>query len=179
VAIWPAFGGRSARFAPAVVFAGRLELPNPCGARPESVALPCAFQLRPLLPLLRAALPFCPEGGRLAFSCDARFALMLELLRAPNVEFPRDAPAPLFIETCEVPAAGVVRAMTLRFSTLLDGRATLPRAFAAPSALVRVGASLIRFVTCAPRSDASVKCWLERLIACPRVNASCDAVVTA
>ena len=27
--------------------AGRFELPNPCGERPESVALPCAFQLRP------------------------------------------------------------------------------------------------------------------------------------
>lgn len=25
----------------------RFELPNPCGARPESVVLPCAFQLRP------------------------------------------------------------------------------------------------------------------------------------
>jgi len=27
--------------------AGRFELPNPCGARPESVELPCAFQVRP------------------------------------------------------------------------------------------------------------------------------------
>ena len=27
--------------------AGRFELPNPCGGRPESVALPCAFQVRP------------------------------------------------------------------------------------------------------------------------------------
>lgn len=27
--------------------AGRFVLPKPCGARPESVALPCAFQVRP------------------------------------------------------------------------------------------------------------------------------------
>src|SRR5260221_3496923 len=31
-------------------FAGRLELPKPAGARPRSVALPCASQLRELLP---------------------------------------------------------------------------------------------------------------------------------
>lgn len=44
----PAQGGRSPGFMRAVCgAAGRFELPNPCGARPESVALPCAFQLRP------------------------------------------------------------------------------------------------------------------------------------
>ena len=41
-------GGRSLAFMRAVCgVAERFELPNPCGARPESVALPCAFQLRP------------------------------------------------------------------------------------------------------------------------------------
>jgi hypothetical protein len=41
-------GGRSLEFMRAVCgVAGRLELPKPCGARPASVALPWAFQLRP------------------------------------------------------------------------------------------------------------------------------------
>jgi len=44
----PAHGGRSLEVMRAVCeVAGRFELPNPWGARPESVALPCAFQLRP------------------------------------------------------------------------------------------------------------------------------------
>jgi hypothetical protein len=44
----PAQGGRSLVFIRAVCgVAVRFELPNPCGARPESVVLPCAFQLRP------------------------------------------------------------------------------------------------------------------------------------
>jgi len=64
-------------------------------------------------PLLR---PDCAEGGRFAFSCDMRFALMLEfvLLRAFSDEFVRAPPA-LFSEKCEAPAAGVVRAITFRF----------------------------------------------------------------
>jgi hypothetical protein len=83
---------------------GRLLLPKPCGARPASVELPCALQLRVLLlgrtelftePLLgrpelltepfgRAEFtlgapprPGCAaDGGRLAESCDMRFVLM-------------------------------------------------------------------------------------------------------
>jgi hypothetical protein len=43
---------------------GRFELPKPCGARPESVVLPCALQERVFA-----------EGGRLAESCDCRLAL--------------------------------------------------------------------------------------------------------
>lgn len=60
---------------------GRLEFeePNPCGLRPESVMLPCAFQERALLLMLgRAELIEAEEraaiveadGGRLAESCD-------------------------------------------------------------------------------------------------------------
>jgi hypothetical protein len=64
---------------------GRLELPKPCGARPESVVLPCALQVRPEVPPGRAELFTVPErapygpvvGGRLVESCDWRFALIL------------------------------------------------------------------------------------------------------
>lgn len=59
-------------------FVGRLELPKPCGARPRSVALPCASQVRPLpararllfaAGLLVERLPFgMAEGGRF---CDS------------------------------------------------------------------------------------------------------------
>jgi len=56
-------------------FAGRLELPKPAGARPRSVAFPCASQLRELLParcevVLSITLAdvrfelFIAEGGR-------------------------------------------------------------------------------------------------------------------
>lgn len=52
-------------------FVGRFELPNPCGARPRSVELPCASQVRPLparllLPAgpLVERLPGIAEGGR-------------------------------------------------------------------------------------------------------------------
>src|SRR5215471_19350978 len=82
----PAPGGRFAEFMCDVFgeFAGRFELPNPWGARPESLLLPCADQERtaPLgrLELLRdgelACAPCCvtAEGGRLAESWAWRFA---------------------------------------------------------------------------------------------------------
>jgi len=75
----PAQGGRSDRFiragcgplplAPEVVLAGRLVLlPKPCGARPWSVALPWAAQVRVLPGVLVAArlfaAPTADEGGR-------------------------------------------------------------------------------------------------------------------
>jgi len=50
--------------------AGRFELPNPCGARPASVALPCAFQVRPEAGGLDALLlkePFGREPFALLF----------------------------------------------------------------------------------------------------------------
>ena len=83
--------------------AERPELPNPCGARPESVLLPCAFQVRPedcglealllkVLLLERAACD-CPcdcdaEGGRLEESCDWRELLNPCGLLPPRAEFP-------------------------------------------------------------------------------------------
>lgn len=45
----PAQGGRLLEFGRAAAdteFAGRFVLPKPCGARPESVELPCALQAR-------------------------------------------------------------------------------------------------------------------------------------
>ena len=66
-----------------VEFAGRLVLPKPCGARPESVVLPCALHAREEV-FERAdefaeadGLEPCAvaEGGRLAESCDWRLAL--------------------------------------------------------------------------------------------------------
>jgi hypothetical protein len=92
----PAHGGRSAKLVRAVCeVAGRLLLPNPCGAWPESVTLPCAFQVRfearePLLlkdaggrePLalmefvLRELCCVLAVGGRFAESCDARAPFM-------------------------------------------------------------------------------------------------------
>jgi hypothetical protein len=83
----PDQGGRLLEFMRVVcVVAERLELPNPCGAWPESVLLPCAFQLRPEACCLEALLLKvllgreacdCPcdcdaEGGRLEESCDWR-----------------------------------------------------------------------------------------------------------
>ena len=104
VAPVPAYGGRSERAdaPPVVEFDARLLLPKPWGARPESVVLPCAFQLRPAVELLlpgrlellneppaRAELvelyepvpvrPDCvADGGRFAASCEARFELTFE-----------------------------------------------------------------------------------------------------
>ena len=84
----PAQGGRSVRLNPlarvvllfcTLPFArlpgGWLELPKPCGARPRSVVLPCASQVRvaplalfvtvPLVtPRLLNAPPFVAVGGR-------------------------------------------------------------------------------------------------------------------
>ena len=89
-------GGRLLEFMRAVCgVAGRFVLPKPWGARPESVVLPCAFQLRPeagglevllfkellgreplalLLnaPLGRAPCGWTAVGGRLDDSCDGR-----------------------------------------------------------------------------------------------------------
>jgi len=81
----PAQGGRLVLFVRAAdtEFAGRFELPKPCGARPESVELPCALQVREEV-FGRAAEftepdglePCCTlEGGRFAEGCDWRLAL--------------------------------------------------------------------------------------------------------
>jgi hypothetical protein len=82
----PAQGGRLLAFERAAVaeFEGRFVLPKPCGARPESVELPCALQVREEV-FGRAdefiepdgLEPCCmAEGGRLEESCDWRLALI-------------------------------------------------------------------------------------------------------
>jgi hypothetical protein len=80
---------------------------------------------------------------------------------------------------CEAAAPGVVRATTERFVTDEGGVETRPRAFAAPVKLLRVGVKSARFVTCAPRSEASFTRIDPRLIACPFTNALREAAVTA
>jgi len=57
---------------------------------------------------------------------------------------------------CEAPAPGEVRVITERFSTDEGGRETLPLVFAAPNALCLDGETPKLFVTCAPRSEASL-----------------------
>jgi len=86
-------------------------LPNPCGARPELVALPCAFQVRPEAGGLEALLlnelfgreplalllneplerEFCDcaaVGGRLDDSCDCRVLLNPGALFPPRLTLP-------------------------------------------------------------------------------------------
>ena len=93
-----------------------------------------------------ALRPGCvAEGGRLAESCDARFELIppfaLALPRAPRDAAEREPPIVLTLECA--PAAGEVRDITLRFCTEFVGRATLPRALAAPKALACEGVALM------------------------------------
>lgn len=91
--------------------AGRFELPKPWGARPESVALPWAFQVRPEVGGLEVLL--CKEvvgrpplalllkelfgrepcicevdGGRFDESCDWRALLNVWALFPPRPKFP-------------------------------------------------------------------------------------------
>ena len=207
-------------------------MPNPCGARPRSVAFPCADQFRdPLLggrlavaPLFTEARPLTPafaDGGRLLESSRCRVDIAPLFTSRPGrlfgaAELPADAPAdvrasfrelepplvpprlkpplaPLLLTRpaasprvsivrtgmCEAAAAGAVRAITERFITLAGGVDTRPPAFAAPVKLVRVGVKPVRFVTCAPRSDASFTRIDPRLIACPFTKALREAAVTA
>jgi len=173
----PDQGGRLLEFMRVVCeVAGRFELPNPCGARPESVALPCAFQVRPeaggrevlLLSELVGREPFalllnepfgrealllneplgrafcdCPaEGGRFDDCCDGRTLLKRCALLPPRAKLPLGPLPPRLAEKdpefivrtgmCEAAAAGVDRATTLRFCTLLEGVATRPRVLDPP-----------------------------------------------
>ena len=131
----PAQGGRLLEFIRVVCeVPGRFELPKPCGARPESVELPCAFQARPeacgrealLLkePLGRADCDCPADGGRFDESCDCREPLKVCALFPPRPKFPAGLlprlaeKEPEFIVRtgmCEAAAAGVERATTLRF----------------------------------------------------------------
>lgn len=145
----PAQGGRllEPERAAAVEFEGRFALPKPCGARPESVELPCALQAREEV-FERAdefteadgLEPCCKaEGGRLEESCDWRLAPIPDGV-------PADRPVPaagelpglrveLFMVRTgkwDADAAGAVRAITLRFCTLAEGVATRPWELEAP-----------------------------------------------
>jgi hypothetical protein len=94
---------------------------------------------------------------------------------------PVDSPRVSIVRTgmCEAAAPGAVRAITERFITEAGGIETRPRLFAAPVKLVRVGVKPARFVTCAPRSDASLTRIDPRLMACPFTKALREAAVTA
>ncbi len=132
--------------APFGELAGRFELPKPCGARPESVVRPCALHERLEFAVAPDRAPGCVAyGGRLEESSDWRLALkpldVFDIECAIAVVPPR-AIEPLFIVRdgeCDAAAAGVVRAITLRFATLEEGVATCLPIFAAPSELARAG----------------------------------------
>ena len=108
----PAQGGRLLEFMRVVcVVAERLELPNPCGACPESVELPCAFQLRPeelcgreeLLLKVLFGREDCDcdcdvDGGRLDESCDWRAPLNPSGLLPARAELPAGLPPARFAE---------------------------------------------------------------------------------
>ena len=178
------------------MLAGRLEPPNPCGARPRSEVLPCPSQTRELFPgrceEVAAGLFIgrfelgAAEGGRFCESSCCRAVipelagalpdlspkpplalagpLTEELPRRPFV--PAEPLAPTELLTCEFPnrpveipallnvctrecaaaAAGVVRAITERFSVALDGRATPEWKFEAPSELCGAGLMPVGFV---------------------------------
>jgi len=102
-------------------------------------------------------------------------------LAAPFPARPAESPRVSIVRTgmCEAAAPGAVRAITDRFVTEAGGAATRPRPFAAPVKLLRVGVKSARFVTCAPRSDASLTRIDPRLMACPFTNVLREAAVTA
>ena len=103
--------------------AARLALPKPCGGRPESVALPCAFQLRPeaedldellvfselfgrelfalllIEPLGREFCDCAADGGRFDESCDCRVLFKPCAVLPPRLAFPAGLLAPWFAET--------------------------------------------------------------------------------
>ncbi len=88
-------GGRSVELMRAVCgVAARFELPKPCGARPESVVLPCAFQLRPEAGGLEVLL-FKELLGRepLALLLNEPFGRALLLLNEPLGRAPCDCTA--------------------------------------------------------------------------------------
>jgi hypothetical protein len=150
--------------------AGLLELPNPAGARPRSVVLPCASQLRvPLLtrwlPGLFAAplpdrAPFCIAAGGRACSSSRWRGVMAALL-----EFPARAFGMLLAGRCTDPFAG-------RFA------AELPRSFP-----VRPAAKLAEFIvrTCdreAPAAGA-VRATTARFCTDPEGRATLALVLAA
>jgi hypothetical protein len=127
----PAHGGRLLeliRAVDCVLFVGRFDEPKPCGARPESVALPCALQLRPVV-VERAEL-MDAEGGRLAESCACRLALIpcgLLFGLTPCVwALCRKDAVEDTLPACPAPTPEVF----IRFCTLTEGVETWPCEFA-------------------------------------------------
>jgi hypothetical protein len=135
-----------------VVFAGRFELPKPCGARPRSVELPCASQVRPLVAPFDATRLFAPETGAEGglpweswfwrpveadpFCDNERFGVWPVRFARLLLGRPADS-APVFIVRtgmCEAAAPGAVRAITERFWTAEGGTARACK-FAAPKEL--------------------------------------------
>ena len=202
-----AHGGRSLELMRAVCeLPGRLELPKPCGARPESVTLPCAFQERfdaelraPLLlneaggrelilPLTEpfARTPLLKEaGGRFAESCDWRAAAKLCVLFAPPPKLPAELlpRLPEKLIACdgrrEAPAAGVERVTTLRFWTPAEGVAMRPCKLEAPWKLVLVGRALGPPTTLARLNCEALRCVAPRLMAPPPTKLLREVTVTA
>lgn len=209
---WPAQGGRSpytrAEFRAGPLL-GRMEPdpccgrslnargefgwfePNPCGARPRSVELPCASQVR-VLPPGRA------EGGRFCIISRCRavvlafawaFNALLSRLEFALAElaacgFP-NRPAlnslPFIVRTRELAARvdGAVRAITARLSTPTGGRATRELKFAAPSVLCCVGWMPTEFVARVPFKEACVRRCPARSMRPPFTNELREVVVTA
>ena len=198
----PAQGGRSERLRCTdcvVLFCGVLEPPKPCGARPRSLVLPCASQLRPpVVPLARllfapltAAGLFCESwfcradiaalfGAVELFDVAERLAVCV-LVAMLFVGRPDESPVVVMVRTgvCEAAAPGVVRAITERFCTDAGGVATCALMLAAPNELCRVGVNDVRLLTWAPRSEASVICAAPRLTAWPLTKPLREVAVTA
>lgn len=132
----PAQGGRLLEFMRVVCeVAGRFELPNPCGARPESVELPCAFQVR------------LEAGGREALLLSElveREPFTL-LLNEPFGREPLLLNEPLGRAFCDCPAEGG------RFGECCDGRTLLkPCALLPPRPKFPAGPLPPRFAEKAP-----------------------------
>src|SRR5579859_901713 len=79
----------------------------------------------------------------------------------------------------EAARAGAVRARTERFWMVLDGRATCPLKFEAPSVLCCVGRMPTELVALAPFKPACVRCCPPRLMRPPLVKLLREVVVTA
>ena len=121
--------------------------PKPEGARPWSVVVPCAAQLRPELPAelrmldcglswassrCRADMLALPCGPRLLLAAAAICAVRPIAGRSEELK-PREGwLVAVCAGRCDAAAAGVVWAITGRFSIEVDGLATLPRVAAAP-----------------------------------------------
>lgn len=165
--------------------------PKPWGARPRSVVLPCASQVRVLLPDRAEGGRFCvisccrAVAPAFVWALPARLsspALLLAELLACGFPNRPALNCPLFIVRTEELAAreeGAVRAITDRPCTPAGGRATCELKFAAPSVLCWVGRMPTEFVTRAPFNEPWVRPCPARLMRPPLTKLLCEVVVTA